>query len=927
MDPKIQLADWAHLRHQHDHQHKNTSPPTALLKRLQADIIAALQIQTPLFGPKKSIYTDFFASSKPLQTFESIIQQAVLPFYANTHTSTTSTSKYTSKSVQLARDTVARCTNAIVEQGHEHQAVVIFSGNGSTSAINKIRNVFRLNDEAYWIRNALATHDPSSYPCPVSSSHSLSWSSSQSSRTHLAPQHRPVVFLSIQEHHSNLLPWRESCADVVVIPECSTSHQLDLEILEQQLILHQRRPLKLGTFSAGSNLTGVLNDTVAISELLHKYGAFAFYDYAGVGPYTTIDMNPLPSSHADMNAHSEGKKQSLAYKDGVFISTHKFLGGPGASGVLVARLEVFGWIEQHNALKRDKNEYIPATPGGGTVDMVIQGRHKYTNNVLAREEAGTPNILATIRTGLVFRLQEIMDPEWILQEEYRLAKKILARLTAPKGVMSRSVHVLGISHQRPHQDRIAVFSLTMAVPRFRSKDQKRPLQIHYALLSTLMNDFFGVEMRGGCMCAGPYASQLLCFDADTENKFWNLLLGQGDTNDQSSNHPSSSTNNNIHQQNLRSKSLKPGFVRFSFSYFAKDKDVEFVIQSLEWMAQYGYLLIPLYQLNASTGEWSVRDAVRKIIYSGIQSKRKSACASRRHCIPAAVDCIHGLKKLFQEQLVVAADRAAITPPSSPHSPCALHSVTIDSSSISSISSGSHHISAHVVRSVHTVRSAQRFLTRLLNPHYPAHAVSSAHQMPISPPNSEHHSSDDENDRNDDRDRNHDRSRHDELQVNASGSNISALPDANNYVGSLPLTNQREQTWASASSSVSSILMESHLDATNPNSRGTSKSAAVAERKSIKAGLLSTARPSEASMFKNRSGYPYRSELVKEALQELSWSRLQREVDAVETSELAKELNWFLTPLQVARVYVQELTNPGHPDSSSPSTSLFPKRKR
>ncbi|KAG0003945.1 hypothetical protein BGZ80_004515 [Entomortierella chlamydospora] len=674
-------------------------------------------------------------------------------------------------SVKIARETIRRCTNATNTPGHEHQAAVIFSGDGSTSAVNKVRNVFRLGDEAYWTRKSIAD--------------------TQASKSHL-------------------------------------------DVLESQLILHQHRPLKLGTFSAGSNLTGVLNDTVAISELLHKYNAFAFFDYAGVGPYTTIDMNPAPSSNQIRN---------LAYKDGVFISTHKFLGGPGASGVLVARFEIFDWTEKHSGTNR--NDYVPAAPGGGTVDMVIQGKHKYTNNVLAREEAGTPNILATIRTGLVFRLQEIMDPAWILQKEYKLARNILGRLTAPG--MEKSIHILGASER----DRVAVFSLTIAVPRMLSRDKERPLQIHYTLLSTLMNDFFGIEMRGGCMCAGPYASQLLKFDADKEAAFWRLLMGYDKDPNSDNNRPCT----NIHQMDLHSKSLKPGFVRFSFSYFAKDKDVEFVVQSLEWMAQFGYLLIPLYKLDARTGEWTIREAVRKAVLSGIPSKRMTT-GQRKHCIPVAIHCIYGLQKLFQEQSK-SRRQQSIPPISQP----------LDLNLKGYPDSGQENSRSQIFFAPHQA------------PRDPSNTA------PRRPENSESSIA---------------------LHNDLEHDNLLRVPNMLHNV---------------SSSDVSSIISSTSEYTVDLNQRRMG-STAISLPSSPSATTIHT--PNSTSNILKKSGLfltsfltsPKDQRLLDDALKELSMDSLRAEINAVECSELAKELRWFVSPLDVALLYTQELANPSQ-------TSPFP----
>ncbi|KAF9081940.1 hypothetical protein BGX23_000287 [Mortierella sp. AD031] len=930
MDPKEHLSAWERL-HDKDVQ--------LLLATVQRDLISSPFISNPPFGNKKSIYCDHFASSKALNLFEDIMRLTVLPFYANTHTSTTSTSKFTSQSVKHARETIRRCTNAIATDGHEHQAAVIFSGSGATSAIHKIRSVFRLEDEAYWSRRAealttfctahsVAQQPSSSTATPLLQGSALLTASSCASSqgpfkplSRLLPQHRPVVFLSIQEHHSNLLPWRDCCADVVVIPE-NDNHQLDLVFLEEQLILHQDRPLKLGTFSAGSNLTGVLNDTVAISELLHKYGAFAFYDYAGVGPYTIIDMNPRPSNPTSATEDGSPPAKNLAYKDGVFISTHKFLGGPGASGVLVARLEIFSWAERHSGTGR--NEFIPAAPGGGTVDMVIKGQHKYSNNILAREEAGTPNIPATIRTGLVFRLQEIVDPAWIIQKEYKLAKQVLSRLLSPN--LNQAIRVLGASEL----DRVAVFSLTIAVPKFLTQDHQAPLQIHYGLLSTMMNDFFGIEMRGGCMCAGPYASQLLQFDAVKEAAFWKLLMGEkeegsvpgytggSDVGDDMADHgqEGSSLKNNIHQQDLSNKSLKPGFVRFSFSYFSKDKDVEFVTQSLEWMAQYGYLLIPLYRLDAHSGEWSVREAVCKAVCAEVAPKRM-ICGSRVHCIPTAVDCIYGLQKLFRER---------VTPTWLWASPPVSSSVESQQRGSVTFDSNNHTSNREVFTSL---GQAQRSLRRVFNGAFGR----SAEDVNRSEPNSVGRPRPKSvcvqgaagtrfnNDHNDDEEIPHPGGHsHGRPQINEPFSEVSSVASDRHHVASgsdsdsPPVAHTNNTNTTTNNNSSNPVFPHSDRSFGSSVTSFASSTATVESTSNVtikKPSIFSAERHIKS---KDR-------QIMLDALDELSWDVLRSELDAVvNASPLAKELRWFVTPLEVAQLYTVELTNPS-------AVSPFPKRNK
>ncbi|KAK3843668.1 MAG: pyridoxal phosphate-dependent transferase [Linnemannia gamsii] len=934
MDPKEQLAAWERMRDRDQ---------THFLRTIQRNLISAPFICNPLFGNKKSIYLDHFASSKALNLFEDIMRQTVLPFYANTHTSTTSTSKFTSQSVKHARETIRRCTNAIATDGHEHQAAVIFSGAGATSGIHKIRSALRLEDEAYWIRKAQSISStaqfsfaPASTPLLESALLSSCTSNQQQQQrplsqtfSHLPSEHRPVVFLSIQEHHSNLLPWRDSCADVVVIPE-DGAHKLDLAYLEEQLILYQARPLKLGSFSAGSNLTGVLNDTVAISELLHKYGGFAFYDYAGVGPYTSIDMNP-PSSNPTTTTTGTVAR-NLAYKDGVFISTHKFLGGPGASGVLVARTEIFSWAER-NSGATSRNEFIPATPGGGTVDMVIKGQHKYSNNILAREEAGTPNIPATIRTGLVFRLQEIANPAWILQKEYKLAKRVLSRLLSPN--LNQAIHVLGASEL----DRVAVISLTIAVPKFLSHDGKSPLQIHYALLSTIMNDFFGIEMRGGCMCAGPYASQLLQFDADKEAAFWKLLMGEqeegprpgyiGDnTSEDGEDESNDAQPKNIHQQELSNKSLKPGFVRFSFTYFSKDKDVEFVVQSLEWVAQYGYLLIPLYRLDASSGEWNVREAVRKAVCADIAPKNL-ICGSRGLCIPAAVDCIYSLQKLFRERVTptwlwASPPASSLTRVSSPMDQTQAQSqrgpyLTANSAIPPPPASNNNRASHSEIFS--TLGQAQRSLRRVIT------GAFGRSEQNVARPGSNSRAID----HHDDEDVHHPGHTHGLPQINEPHSDVSSIASG---TGACSSSEYEDAVSSPPLSGLDSRIMSTLANSNhnNPVSRTYSNESYSSSILSLTSSTATIESTSAATMSKRHNSNnkpsifsaerhikPKDRQILLDALNELSWDLLKAEVDAVEHSPLAKQLRWFVTPLDVVQMYTEELANPS-------ATSPFPKRR-
>ncbi|MFD1050239.1 aminotransferase class V-fold PLP-dependent enzyme, partial [Kibdelosporangium lantanae] len=259
------------------------------------------------------------------------------------------------------------------------------------------------------------------------------------------------------EHHSNELLWRESICEVVPIPQ-DVDGQPALEVLREMLIRYADRPVKIGTFSAASNVTGIVTDAHRISDLLHQHGALAFWDYAAAAP------------HGDVHMYD----QRGSYKDAVFISPHKFLGGPGTPGVLVVRRELL------------RNQ-VPSVPGGGTVDYVSTTDHHYIGDAAHREEGGTPAIVESIRAGLVFGLQRAVGTRVIHEREQAFLRRALDSWST-----NPNLEILG----NPDVDRLAIVSLMV-----RGADGRR---LHHNYVATLLSDLFGVQVRGGCSCAGPY---------------------------------------------------------------------------------------------------------------------------------------------------------------------------------------------------------------------------------------------------------------------------------------------------------------------------------------------------------------------------------------------------------------------------------------
>lgn len=453
----------------------STANPTTPLARFSAsltrsDVLAALNdglvgrdaaIDGP-FGPKPLVYADYVASGRALMQVERFMLEEVLPFYANSHTEASYCGGFMTRLRHEARAIVAAHCGA----GPDHAA--IFTGSGATAGINRLSALFGVGPGT-------------------------------------------LVVLGPYEHHSNILPWRESGAEIVEIPEAPTGGP-DAGTLAALLAGARDRPV-VCAFSAASNVTGILTDVPAITRIAKAAGARIIWDYAGGGPYLPIRMTPAPGVEIDA----------------VVLSPHKFIGGPGASGVLVLRRDAV-------------TAPGPTWPGGGTVRFVSPTAHDYSASLEAREEAGTPNVTGDIRAALAILVKEAIGTETMERRNSDLTRRAFAAWSAHD-----RIEILGL----PGPERLPIFA-------FRLRDGMGGY-VHQQLVTRMLSDRYGIQARGGCACAGPYVHRLLGI-GPAESDVMRQAILSGD------------------------EMTKPGFTRLNFSVLLPEDKVDFILDSVRELA-------------------------------------------------------------------------------------------------------------------------------------------------------------------------------------------------------------------------------------------------------------------------------------------------------------------------------------------------------
>ncbi|MFN3528601.1 MAG: aminotransferase class V-fold PLP-dependent enzyme [Bacteroidia bacterium] len=428
------------------------------------------------YGEKTIVYTDWTASGRLYRPIEEKMLFDFGPFVANTHTDTNVTGSSMTAAYHHAKQLIKQHVNA------NENDVLIFSGTGMTGVVNKLQRMLGIklpeNMRPY---------------------------------TQIPDEIRPVVFVSHMEHHSNQTSWYETIADVVVIP-CDETGLFSLSELEKLLQQYQNRSLKICAITSGSNVTGLMTPYHEVAKLMHRHQGLCFVDFACSGPYIHIDMHPA---------------EPEAWLDAIYFSPHKFLGGPGTTGVLVFNKQLY------------KNS-VPDCPGGGTVVYTNPwGLNAYIDDIEEREDGGTPGFLQAIRTALCVQLKEQMGVDNMLAREHELLEQLFERLERLP-----NLHILA----GQHKNRLGVVSFYID-------------DLHFNLAVKLLNDRYGIQTRGGCSCAGTYGHYLLNVDENTSLS----LLEQ------------------IQSGQLE---VKPGWVRLSIHPTTTDAELAYVCEALEALCQH-----------------------------------------------------------------------------------------------------------------------------------------------------------------------------------------------------------------------------------------------------------------------------------------------------------------------------------------------------
>ncbi len=492
--------------------------PSAALSRLRAGLIGRDAMLTTPFGQRPMLYADYTASGRALRQVEAQIER-LSGLYANPHTTDSATGRASAAWMHQAEAIIRQAVNAGPGD------CLIACAAGATGAIHKLQEILGV---------AIA---PASRERIVTSITARLGADGERTVCDALAADRPVIFVGPYEHHSNELSWRESLGEVVSIG-LAADGGIDLAQLEAQLCDPRwLGRLRIGAFSAASNVTGIKSDVIALAKLLHAHGAILCLDCAASAPYLPIDMHPADAPDA--------------WIDAVYFSPHKFIGGPGACGILLFNEALY---------RRD----LPPTQGaGGTVRYVTKTGHDFIEAIEPRERAGTPGVPQLVRAALALQAQAEIGHDAITALEHSALERAMSRWRS-------NPHIVILGEADPER-RIGIVSFNILDPQGEI--------LHPRLVTTLLNDLFGIQSRAGCSCAGPYGHDLLGIDAVQSDAIRNAVLA-GEAG------------------------LRPGWCRVSLHWVMPPDEVDYLIDAVEFLATQGWRFAALYEFDLAHGAWT-----------------------------------------------------------------------------------------------------------------------------------------------------------------------------------------------------------------------------------------------------------------------------------------------------------------------------------
>jgi len=472
------------------------------LQHIREEILGGQKVISTPYGQKVITYGDYTASGRSLVFVEEYMMK-IAESYANTHTEDCFLGRQTTKLYHEAKNRIRTLLKA------SEDYIVLSVGSGTTGAIQRLAQILGIYETpATRIRYGLESK--------------------------YYDANRPIIFVSPYEHHSNELIWKEANAEVIEIG-LDNDGLFSLTDLEKQASNpNYAHRLKIGAFSAASNVTGIRSPIHDMARIMHQVGGLVFFDFAACGPYVTIE---LIQDNGD-------------YFDGIYLSPHKFIGGPGSSGLLVFKKDIY-------------NQAVgPTCAGGGTVEYVSSTDYDFVRDIERREDAGTPAIMQTLRTAIVLEIKQAIGVETIEGIEDHYIKRAIERISQQK-----NIEIIG-PKQTDH--RLGILSLS-----FKYKEH----YLHPRYVTTLLNDLFGIQSRAGCSCAGPYGHLLLGIQPEKSDRYRDVIKSG-------------------------CEAMKPGWVRVNFHYLLEEYGFDYILWALEFIAAYGYLFLSDYSVDSATGNWT-----------------------------------------------------------------------------------------------------------------------------------------------------------------------------------------------------------------------------------------------------------------------------------------------------------------------------------